>query len=61
MHRSGCGEWFVAERDTRTNEVHWDRAFADGGSRATGASGSGVAIMTRLPEQRGERIQRDTE
>jgi len=20
-HRSGCGAWFVAERDTRTNEV----------------------------------------
>jgi heterotetrameric sarcosine oxidase delta subunit len=22
-HRSGCRAWFVAERDTRTNEVHW--------------------------------------
>jgi heterotetrameric sarcosine oxidase delta subunit len=21
LHRSGCGEWFIAERDTRTNEV----------------------------------------
>ncbi|MFO7573481.1 MAG: sarcosine oxidase subunit delta [Gaiellaceae bacterium] len=21
QHRSGCGEWFLAERDTRTNEV----------------------------------------
>ena len=21
QHRIGCGEWFVAERDTRTNEV----------------------------------------
>ena len=21
LHRSGCGEWFLAERDTRTNEV----------------------------------------
>ena len=20
-HRAGCGEWFLAERDTRTNEV----------------------------------------
>jgi sarcosine oxidase subunit delta len=20
-HRDGCGEWFLAERDTRTNEV----------------------------------------
>ena len=22
-HGSGCREWFVAERDTRTNEVLW--------------------------------------
>ena len=21
VHRSGCGDWFIAERDTRTNEV----------------------------------------
>jgi sarcosine oxidase subunit delta len=21
QHRLGCGEWFLAERDTRTNEV----------------------------------------
>jgi sarcosine oxidase subunit delta len=21
-HRSGCRAWFIAERDTRTNEVH---------------------------------------
>ena len=21
QHRNGCGEWFLAERDTRTNEV----------------------------------------
>ena len=20
-HRAGCGQWFLAERDTRTNEV----------------------------------------
>jgi len=23
FHRSGCRVWFVAERDTRTNEVKW--------------------------------------
>lgn len=23
VHRSGCQAWFVAERDTRTNDVHW--------------------------------------
>lgn len=22
-HRSGCRDWFLAERDTRTNEVFW--------------------------------------
>jgi heterotetrameric sarcosine oxidase delta subunit len=22
-HRSGCRTWFLAERDTRTNEVMW--------------------------------------
>ena len=22
-HRSGCRAWFLAERDTRTNEVLW--------------------------------------
>ena len=22
-HRLGCGGWFLAERDTRTNRVHW--------------------------------------
>ncbi|MDW5594070.1 sarcosine oxidase subunit delta [Conexibacter stalactiti] len=23
VHRSGCGQWFLAERDTRTNDVKW--------------------------------------
>jgi sarcosine oxidase subunit delta len=23
VHRSGCQAWFLAERDTRTNAVHW--------------------------------------
>jgi heterotetrameric sarcosine oxidase delta subunit len=23
FHRSGCRVWFIAERDTRTNEVLW--------------------------------------
>jgi heterotetrameric sarcosine oxidase delta subunit len=22
-HRSGCRAWFIGERDTRTNQVHW--------------------------------------
>jgi sarcosine oxidase subunit delta len=50
-HRSGCGDWFVAERDTRTNEVLWTKlpaeAFGDepagAGAAAAGADGSGVA------------------
>ncbi len=29
QHRTGCGEWFLAERDTRTNEVHWTAAPED--------------------------------
>ncbi len=23
VHRSGCRQWFLAERDTRNNEVRW--------------------------------------
>jgi sarcosine oxidase subunit delta len=51
-HRSGCGDWFVAERDTRTNEVLWtklsDEVFGPGaadsaGAAAGGADGSGAA------------------
>ena|SRR5215208_3996028 len=54
LHRSGCGEWFVAERDTRTNEVRWtarvEEVFGEGattpdtaGAAATGADGSGAS------------------
>ncbi len=52
VHRSGCRAWFVAERDTRTNEVHWtslpgDAPPADAGSlgavdAATGVPGGGA-------------------
>ncbi|MCW3014093.1 MAG: Sarcosine oxidase subunit delta heterotetrameric [Solirubrobacterales bacterium] len=28
-HRSGCHAWFLAERDTRTNEVLWTALPAD--------------------------------
>ena len=30
-HRSGCGAWFQAERDTRTNEVRWTGPPGDPG------------------------------
>jgi heterotetrameric sarcosine oxidase delta subunit len=44
-HRSGCGAWFIAERDTRTNEVMWTElpgAAEGAGAAATGADGSGA-------------------
>jgi heterotetrameric sarcosine oxidase delta subunit len=59
LHRSGCGEWFIAERDTRTNEVFWtalpNEVFgssaaapdtagaAAGGGDRSGAAGGGAA------------------
>ena len=33
QHRLGCGEWFLAERDTRTNEVLEVFLPEPGGSR----------------------------
>ena len=50
LHRSGCGEWFIAERNTLTNEVHWtahvndvfgEGAWAPDAPRAP-AGGNGV-------------------
>lgn len=29
QHRSGCRAWFLAERDTRTDEVLWTALAAD--------------------------------
>jgi heterotetrameric sarcosine oxidase delta subunit len=29
QHRSGCRAWFLAERDTRTNEVLWTALAPD--------------------------------
>jgi heterotetrameric sarcosine oxidase delta subunit len=29
VHRSGCRAWFLAERDTRTNDVLWTALPAD--------------------------------
>jgi sarcosine oxidase, subunit delta len=44
FHRSGCGAWFLAERDTRTNEVlatelPGEADDAPGAGRADGAVG----------------------
>lgn len=42
QHRSGCRAWFLAERDTRTNEVSWTALFGDqpGGAPTDEASSS---------------------
>jgi sarcosine oxidase, subunit delta len=51
-HRSGCRAWFVAERDTRTNEVLWTalpslvRPEAEGSSQDAGLD----AARRRPPE-----------
>jgi sarcosine oxidase, subunit delta len=43
-HRSGCGEWFIAERDTRTNRVIFTVLPADaevvGNTTAGGGHGA---------------------
>lgn len=48
-HRSGCRAWFLAERDTRTNEVMWTAlpedapaAAPSGAGTAAGADATGV-------------------
>ena len=33
QHRYGCELWFLAEHDTRTNEVHWTAAVEDAPER----------------------------
>jgi heterotetrameric sarcosine oxidase delta subunit len=46
LHRSGCGEWFIAERDTRTNDVHWTapvhEVFGTAGQETAGAAAAGA-------------------
>jgi len=45
VHRSGCGAWFLAERDTRTNEVHWTATPQD----APGAPDRGSSHVEGAP------------
>lgn len=33
QHRSGCRAWFLAQRDTRTNEVSWTALPSDAPGR----------------------------
>jgi heterotetrameric sarcosine oxidase delta subunit len=46
-HRSGCRTWFLAERDTRTNEVHWTALPEDapGGGAAPGPGAPSEATL----------------
>jgi sarcosine oxidase, subunit delta len=39
VHRSGCRGWFLAERDTRTNEVLWSALPEDADRAAAAAKG----------------------
>lgn len=48
FHRSGCRAWFVAERDTTTNEVLWT-ALPDEAPSA----GAGASAATSSSDQRG--------
>ncbi len=51
-HRSGCGAWFIAERDTRTNEVMFTELpgavpgapAESAGAAAAGADGAGQGL-----------------
>jgi heterotetrameric sarcosine oxidase delta subunit len=38
FHRSGCRAWFVAERDTVTNEVFWTALPGEGPAAGEGAA-----------------------
>jgi sarcosine oxidase, subunit delta len=42
-HRSGCRAWFLAERDTRTNEVH--SVFLPQDAPRDGPQGAAVAAV----------------
>ena len=53
-HRSGCRAWFIAERDTRTNEVLLTALPGEAADRPRGERG-----VSRLPQQPGERIDRE--
>jgi heterotetrameric sarcosine oxidase delta subunit len=43
FHRSGCRAWFIAERDTRTNEVKFTALPADAPGDPDPAGEAGVA------------------
>lgn len=45
-HRSGCRAWFLAERDTRTNEVHFTALPDDAPMQAGAPSAQGATAPT---------------
>ena len=55
FHRSGCRAWFIAERNTVTNEVLMTALPAEAELAEPATPGR---RMSRLPQQPGERIQR---
>jgi heterotetrameric sarcosine oxidase delta subunit len=48
VHRSGCRAWFVAERDTRTNEVKWTARPEEAPEAGAGSLGA-VDAATGVP------------
>ena len=59
FHRSGCRAWFIAERNTVTNEVLMTARPAEASRhRPSGHADHPGRRMSRLPQQPGERIQR---
>ena len=46
-HRAGCRTWFVAERDTRSNEVLWT-ALPEDAPGGAGAPGPGAPSEAAL-------------
>lgn len=42
-HRSGCRTWFIAERDTRTNEVAWTAPPGDVEAQPPSRTATGAA------------------
>ena len=51
FHRSGCRAWFIAERDTRTNEVLLTALPGErgGGDEASSSDGAGGGADQRSP------------
>jgi heterotetrameric sarcosine oxidase delta subunit len=46
FHRSGCRAWFVAERDTRTNEVKWTKSVPTHPSEEPGGEAAVTPAQT---------------